>query len=170
MEVNLGHGLRAQAGYTYLDAKVTQSFTGSALAPSINPDFPNIPIGAYAPLAGARPFDRAPHTGSLRLDYEHKKLGITEMTSFVGRRDGSTFLSDGYFGNTMLLPNRNLQASYQLLDLSARYSFTPRLTADASITNLLSQHFQEEIGYPALPFSFRAGLKINFGGEGGWWK
>jgi len=26
----------------------------------------------------------------------------------VGRRDDSTFLSDGFFGNSLLLPNRNL--------------------------------------------------------------
>ena len=169
-ELNLGHGLRVQGGYTYLDAKVTQSFTGSAIAPAFNSDFPTIPIGVFAPLVGARPFDRAPHTGSVRLDYQHKKFGITEVTSLVGKRDGSTFLTDGYFGNTMLLPNRNLQAAYQLLNLTGRYSFTPRLTAYASISNLLSQHYQEEIGYPALPFSFRIGLKLTIGGEGGWWK
>lgn len=170
VEANLGHGMRVEGGYTYLDAKVTQSFTGSAIAPAFNPDFPNIPIGAFAPLVGARPFNRAPHTGSVRLDYQHKKFGITEATCLVGRRDGSTFLTDGYFGNTMLLPNRNLQAGYQLLDLTARYSIRPRLTAYASLSNLLSQHYQEQIGYPALPFSFRAGLKLTIGGEGGWWK
>ena len=170
VEANLGHGLRVEGGYTYLDAKVTQSFTGSAIAPTFNPDFPNIPIGAFAPLVGARPFNRAPHTGSVRLDYQRKKFGITETTCLVGRRDGSTFLTDGYFGNTMLLPNRNLQAGYQLLDLTARYSIRPRLTAYASLSNLLSQHYQEQIGYPALPFSFRAGLKLTVGGEGGWWK
>jgi vitamin B12 transporter len=170
MEADLGHGLRVQGGYTYLDAKVTQSFTGSALAPSFNPAFPNIPIGDFAPLVGSRPFDRAPQTGSFRLDYQHKKLAITEMTCLVGRRDGSTFLSDGYFGSTMLLPNRNLQAAYQLLDLTARYFLTPRVTAYASISNLLSQHYQEEIGYPALPFTFRTGFQLTLGGEGGWWK
>ena len=79
-------------------------------------------------------------------------------------------MTDGYFGNTMLLPNRNLQAGYQLLDLTARYSIRPRLTAYASLSNLLSQHYQEQICYPALPFSFRAGLKLAVGGEGGWWK
>ena len=170
MEASLGHGLRVEGGYTYLDAQVTQSFTGSAIAPAFNPEFPNIPIGAFAPLVGARPFNRAPHTGSVRLDYQRKKFAITETTCLVGRRDGSTFLTDGYFGNTMLLPNRNLQAAYQLLDLTARYSIRPRLTAYASLSNLLSQHYQEQIGYPALPFSFRAGLKLTVGGEGGWWK
>jgi len=106
----------------------------------------------------------------VRLDYQHKKFAITQITCLVGRRDGSTFLSDGFGGPKMLLPNRNLQAAYQLLDLTARYSIRPRLTAYASLSNLLSQHYQEEIGYPALPFSFRAGLKLTVGGESGWWK
>lgn len=169
LETNIGHGLRLQGAYTYLDAKVTQSFTGSALAPSINPAFPDIPIGAFAPLVGGRPFDRAPQTGSIRLDYEHQKFGLTSMASFVGRRDGSTFLTDGFFGNSMLLPNRNLQAAYQLLDLSGRYAINRHVSAYFGITNLLSQHYQEEIGYPALPLAFRCGLKFTFGGEGGWW-
>jgi iron complex outermembrane receptor protein/vitamin B12 transporter len=169
LETNIGHGLRLQGAYTYLDAKVTQSFTGSALAPSINPAFPDIPIGAFAPLVGGRPFDRAPQTGSIRLDYEHQKFGLTSMASFVGRRDGSTFLTDGFFGNSMLLPNRNLQAAYQLLDLSGRYAINRHVSAYFGITNLLSQHYQEEIGYPALPLAFRGGLKFTFGGEGGWW-
>jgi iron complex outermembrane receptor protein/vitamin B12 transporter len=169
LETNIGHGLRLQGAYTYLDAKVTQSFTGSALAPSINPAFPDIPIGAFAPLVGGRPFDRAPQTGSIRLDYEHQKFGLTSMASFVGRRDGSTFLADGFFGNSMLLPNRNLQAAYQLLDLSGRYAINRHVSAYFGITNLLSQHYQEEIGYPALPLAFRGGLKFTFGGEGGWW-
>lgn len=170
VEAIIGHGLRAQGGYTYLDPRVTRSFTGSALAPAINPAFPNIPIGVFAPLVGARPFDRAPHTGSLRLDYEHSKFGITGMACLVGRRDASTFLSDGFSGTSLLLPNRNLLAGYQLLDLSSRYSFTRRLTAYLGVTNLLSQHYQEKMGYPALPLSFRTGLKFTIGGEGGWWK
>ena len=170
LEADLGHGLRVQGGYTYLDAQVTKSFTGSALGPAFNPAFPNIPIGVFSPLVGARPFDRASHTGNLRFDYQHKRMGITEMTSFVGRRDGSTFLSDGFFGQTMLLPNRNMQGAYELLDLNARYEIRPRVTTYISMSNLLSQHYQEKTGYPALPFSFRAGLKLTVGGEGGWWK
>jgi len=63
------------------------------------------------------------------FDYEHRKFGIAGMGSFVGRRDASTFLSDGFSGPSMLLPNRNLLGGYQLLDLSGRYFVTRRLTA-----------------------------------------
>ena len=170
VETKIGRGLLVQGEYTYLDAVVTHSFTGSVLSAAINPSFPNIPIGAFSPLVGARPFNRAPHSGSLLLDYTRNRFGLTLSGYFAGRRDGSTFLSDGYFGNSLLLPNRNLQAAYQLLDLSGRYSVNRHVSAYFSITNLLSQHYQEQIGYPALPLAFRTGLTFTLGGEGGWWK
>lgn len=169
-EVDLGHGLRMRGNYTYLDAVVTRSFTGSAVQPAINPAFPNIPIGAFSPLVGARPFDRAPHSGSLLLAYARPKFDIALSGYFAGRRDGSTFLTDGYLGNSMLLPNRNLQAGYQLIDLSGNYPINRHVTAYLSISNLLSQRYQAEIGYPSLPLTFRAGMKFTLGGESGWWK
>ena len=80
----------------------------------------------------------------------------------------SDFLLDANFGTTLLLPNRNLDGAYQLLDFSGGYQVTPRLTAYASIQNLLSEHYAEAFGYPSLPFTFRSGIKVNFGGES--WK
>ena len=47
-----------RASYTYLDAVVTKSLSSGVLSPAINPAFPGIPIGAYSPLVGARPFRR----------------------------------------------------------------------------------------------------------------
>ena len=49
------------ASYTYLDAEVTESFASGALSPAINPLIPGVPIGAFAPLVGARPFRRPVH-------------------------------------------------------------------------------------------------------------
>lgn len=170
LDTNLGHGLRAQGSYTYLDATVTKSFTSDALEPAFNPDFPNIPIGAFAPLVGARPFNRAPQSGSLLLAYDRRRFNLNLSGSFVGRRDGSTFLTDGFFGNSLLLPNRNLQAAYQLVDFNGRYTVNSHVSAFFSVTNLLSQHYQELIGFPALPFAFRIGMRFTFGGETGWWK
>ena len=168
LDTNLGHGFRASGVYTYLDATVTKSFTGDALAPSFNPAFPDIPIGAFSPLVGARPFNRAPHTGSILLSYDRRRFNANITGSFIGRRDGSTFLSDGFFGTTMLLPNRNLQDAYQLIDLNGRYAFNSHITGYLSVTNLLSQRYQEVIGFPSLPLAFRVGMKFTFGGERGW--
>src|SRR5262249_54724529 len=104
----LGHGLRFRANYTYLDAVVTKAFGN----PSFNPAFPNIPIGAFSPLQGARPFRRAPHTGSIALIYSHRKFTGTFTGYMVSRRDDSTFLDDQLFGNTLLLPNHDLAPAY----------------------------------------------------------
>jgi iron complex outermembrane receptor protein/vitamin B12 transporter len=90
------------------------------------------------------------------------------MGTFVSRRDDSTFLSDSYFGNTLLLPNRNLDFGYQKIDLYGSYQITRHITAYTSVQNLLNQHYQEVYGYPALPFTVRGGMKFTLGGES--WK
>jgi vitamin B12 transporter len=65
----------------------------------------------------------------------------------------------------MLLPNRDLDGAYQRLDLSGAYQFTSKLTAYTNIQNLLSEHYAQTFGFPSLPFTFRSGIKITFGGE-----
>ncbi len=122
---------------TFLDAEVTQSFTGSALAPAFNPAFPGVPIGAFAPLVGARPFRRPAHSGNLMASYTDGPVTAAMTAFFSGRRDGSTFLSDQFFGNSLLLPNANLEPAYQKVDLSAAYRVHPRLRLYTSIENPL---------------------------------
>jgi vitamin B12 transporter len=163
-EYQIGSHLFARGGYTYLDAKVQQSFSSESF-PSYNPNFPTIAIGAFSPLIGARPFRRAPHSGYFGLTYNRSKWYGSFTGTLVGRRDDSDFLTDSEFGNTLLLPNRNLLGAYQRLELGGGYQFTRSLTAYTDIQNLLSEHYSEAFGYPALPFTFRAGVKISFGGE-----
>jgi vitamin B12 transporter len=165
-KVDLGHGLLFQGEYTYTDGLVTKAFG----EPSFNPLFPTIPIGAFDPLEGARPFRIAPHSGSLALLYSRRKLNASFTGYLVGRRDDSTFLYDAYFGNTMLLPNRNLAAAYQKFDLSASYAVRPSLSIYTSIENLFSEHYDAAFGFPALPFSIRSGLRFTIGGSNGRWK
>src|SRR5262249_40354939 len=64
-----GRSLRLAGSYTYLDATVTKSLSGDALAPAINPAFPGIPIGAFSPLVGNRPFRRPTNSGSMLVAY-----------------------------------------------------------------------------------------------------
>ena len=77
LELNLGHGFTTRAAYTYLDSVVQHSFSSDNLFPSFNPAFPDIPIGAFSPLVGNRPFNRAPHTASLYVGYARQKLTLT---------------------------------------------------------------------------------------------
>jgi iron complex outermembrane receptor protein/vitamin B12 transporter len=168
-EVRILPSLFARFGYTYLDARVQHSFSSDALGPSYNTtsNFAKIPIGNYSPLIGARPFRRAPHSGYFALEYTHNRLGAQLTGSLVGRRDDSTFLggSDANYGNSLLLPNRNLDGAYQNLALSADYRITHRITTYANVQNLLNETYQEAFGYPALPITIRGGFKFTFGGE-----
>ena len=168
-EYKLGSHLFARGGYTYLDARVQQSFSSESL-PSYNPAFPNIAIGAFSPLVGSRPFRRAPHTGYFGLTYNQSKWYGSFTGTLVGRRDDSDFLTDAEFGNTLLLPNRNLLGSYQRLELGGGYQVMRSVNVFADMQNLLSEHYSEAFGYPALPFTVRAGVKISFGGESWLWK
>jgi iron complex outermembrane receptor protein/vitamin B12 transporter len=168
LEAKFSRNLRLQAEYTYTDAVVTQSFASSAQAPSYNPAFPNIPIGAYTPLIGGRPFGVPRNSGSMALIYSKRRFGVSATGYFVSRSDNSTFLTDENYGNTLLLPNRNLLNSYQLVDWSGWFEACRAITLYAIIGNLLDEHYQGAFGYPALPFNFRAGIKFTIGGEA--WK
>ncbi|HWH58265.1 MAG TPA: TonB-dependent receptor [Terriglobales bacterium] len=167
IQYRISNSMVARGGYTYLDARVERSFSSDALSPATNPLFPGIPIGAFGPLVGARPFRRAPHTGFLSVTYNHSRLTGLLQGTFVGRRDDSTFLlfSDANFGNTLLLPNRNLDSAYQKLDLSGSVRINSYLTWYLSMENLLSQRYDTAFGFPSLPFTIRAGLRVTLGGE-----
>ncbi len=170
LELNLGHGFSARAAYTYLDAVVQRSFSSDNLAPSFNPNFPDIPIGAFSPLVGNRPFRRAPHTGTFFLSYSKPRFTLSLSGYLVSRRDDSTFLSDAFFNNvtTVLLPNRNLAPAYQKIDFGGSYHLNQRLSFYTSVENLASQHYDAAFGFPALPLTFRTGFKLTLGGES-WW-
>lgn len=168
LETKLTRDFRFNAEYTYTDALVTQSFASSAQAPSINPNFPNISIGAYTPLIGGRPFGVPRNSGSMGLIFSKRRFGMSATGYFTSRSDDSTFLSDEDYGNTLLLPNRDLLNAYQLIDWSGWYEVHRGLTLYTSVGNVLDEHYQGGFGYPALPFNFRAGMKLTLGGEG--WK
>jgi iron complex outermembrane receptor protein/vitamin B12 transporter len=159
-----------RGGYTYLDAVVTQSFSSDAYsngAANDNPNLPRIAIGAEGPLIGARPFRRPPHTGFFAVQYTGTKLGAAFKGALACRSDDSTFL-DGFdpnFGNSLVLPNRDLDFGYAKLDANFTYAVKPRITVFSQLDNLLSQQHIGPIGYPALPFTVRAGLKVRIGGD-----
>ncbi|HEV2710693.1 MAG TPA: TonB-dependent receptor [Edaphobacter sp.] len=161
-----------RGGYTYLNAVVIQSFSGDAIAantgtPTENPNLPGIAIGAESPLIGARPFRRPPHTGFFSAQYTTSKFSAAFKGALASRADDSTYL-DGFdpdFGNSLLLPNHNLDFGYAKLDANFLYAATHHVTVFSQLSNLLSQQHTGPIGYPGLPFTFRAGLKLRIGGN-----
>ena len=165
VEAQIPAGLRLMASYTFVDAEVTDSFASSALQPAINPSIPGVAIGAFSPLVGQRPFRRPTHSGTLMASYAQGPGQITLSVYFTGKRDDSTFLSDPFFGNSLLLPNRDLEAGYQKVDLGGAYRVHPRLKLFVSSENLLDKSYEASLGFPALPRTVRAGLTVSLGGD-----
>ncbi len=159
--------LRLAASYAYLDTDVTQSLSSGALTPSFNPKFPGIPIGNFSPLLGQREFRRPPNTGNLFASYTQGPATVALSGYFAGKSDDSTFLggSDLNFGNSLLLPNKDLNAGYQKMDVSGSWVFNRTLKAYTTIENLLDQHYEPAFGFPGLPLNVRAGVIITVGGR-----
>jgi iron complex outermembrane receptor protein/vitamin B12 transporter len=158
----IGRVIRFGASYTYLDAEVTRAFGANAV---INPAFPAVPIGAFAPLVGERPFRRPANSGALFVSYVDGPASVAVSAYFAGKRDNSTFLSDQDFGNTMLLPNQDLDPAYQKVDLSVSYRVHRQATLYTSIENVFDKDYEASFGFPSLPFTIRAGVSVLFGGD-----
>jgi vitamin B12 transporter len=154
--------LKILSSYTYVDATVTESFSSSTLRPAVNPAFPGIPIGQFSPLVGARPFRRPAHSGSVVASYTYRKAQAVLAGYFVGKRDDSTFLTDEFFGFSLLLPNQDLDAAYQKFDLSGSYQIHPRVRALVTVENLFNATFAATAGFPSLPRAARIGVRVGF--------
>lgn len=154
-----------RGGYTLLNANVQKSFSSDNSAPSFNPAYPKTPIGAYSPLVGQQPFRRAKHSGYYSAIYARPRWYLEMTGTFMGRRDDSTFLSDAKGGTTLLLPNHNLDPAYQVIGLTGNYRFNRHVSTYTVMDNLLSQHYQQVLGYPSLPFTFRSGMQFAWGGD-----
>jgi vitamin B12 transporter len=154
-----------RGGYTYLASLVKQSFASDTVTPAINPNLPGIPIGALSPLVGSRPFRRPTNSGFFAVQYTANRFSAALKGALSGQSDDSTFQlnNDISRGNTLLLPNHNLDFGYAKLDLNAVLRATNHVSLFTQLDNLLGQQHMGPIGYPGLPFTIRAGLKIRIG-------
>jgi vitamin B12 transporter len=170
VESGIGRDIFLRGGYTYLDAVVQRSFDSDneALAGGFAPTYNGIPIGSISPLKGARPFRRPPHTGFFTATWARPKFAVQFASAFASRSDDSTYLSysDANGGNSLLLPNRNLDFGYAKLDLGGTYQLLSWVSLYGQAENLTSNQHIAPIGYPGLPMNFRAGLKLQLGREG----
>ncbi len=175
VESGIGKSIFLRGGYTYLDAVQQRSFDSDneALMGGYPSTFPYgctfgtascIPLGMDTPLVGARPFRRAPHTGFFSASYAERNLTAVFTSAFASRSDDSTHLeySDQNGLNSLLLPNRNLDWSFAKLDAGASFKLCSWLSVYGQAENLTSNRHIAPIGYPSLPFNFRAGLRIEW--------
>jgi iron complex outermembrane receptor protein/vitamin B12 transporter len=167
VESGIGRNIFLRGGYTYLDGVVQRSFSSDneALLGGYAPTYNGIPLGALSPLVGARPFRRPPHTGFFTATYAHQKITGVFTSSFTSRSDDSTYLeyADATGGNSLLLPNRNLDRGYAKLDLGGSYKLFSWMSIYAQAENLTDNLHIAPIGYRSLPFNFRTGLRVEWG-------
>ena len=168
VESGIGRDFFLRGGYSYLDAVVQRSFSSdNETLIGVPPILYNgeIPLGAYSPLVGARPFRRAPHAGYFTATYASKRFTGVFTSAFASRSDDSTYLEDmdANDGNSLLLPNRNLDYGYAKLDLGGSYQLFTWMDIYAQAENLLDNQHIAPIGYPSLPFNLRTGLRLRWG-------
>jgi iron complex outermembrane receptor protein/vitamin B12 transporter len=168
MESGIGRSIFLRGGYTYLDAMIQHSYTNDdvdLLGPV--PTYNGIPVGPNSPLVGARPFRRPPHTGFVTASYSHSWLTVLFNSAFASRSDDSTFLGglDINGGNSLLLPNRNLDHGYAKLDFGGSIRLRDWVGFYALAENLSNNQHIAPIGYVSLPTSVRVGLKFQWGRE-----
>jgi iron complex outermembrane receptor protein/vitamin B12 transporter len=164
VESGIGKNIFLRGGYTYLDSVVQRSFTSDneALEGGYAPTFNGIPMGAFSPLKGSRPFRRAPHTGFFTASYSGGRMTGVFTSSFASRSDDSTYLFDANYGYSLILPNRNLDWGYAKLDLGGSYKLLKWLNVYAQAENLTDNQHIAPVGYPSLPFTLRSGLRFEW--------
>jgi iron complex outermembrane receptor protein/vitamin B12 transporter len=172
VESGIGRNIFFRGGYTYLDSVVQHSFSSdNETAIGIGPTLfeGTIPVGIYSPLKGARPFRRPPHTGFITASYSGRSITGIFTSAFSSRGDDSTFLGyeDLNQGNSLVLPNRNLDWGYAKLDLGASFKLLSWLNVYAQAENLMDNRHIAPVGYPSLPFNVRTGLRIEWTKAGG---
>jgi vitamin B12 transporter len=171
VEGGIGHRIFLRGGYTYLDSVVQRSFDSDneALTEGYAPTFNGIALGALSPLKGARPFRIPPHTGFISASFASKRWTLVSTASLASRSDDSTFLEyeDLSGGNSLLLPNRNLDHGYANINLGGSFQLWKRLGVYGQAQNLASDQHIAPIGYLSLPFNFTAGVRVWIGKASG---
>ena len=127
---------------------MTESFSSSALRPGENPAFPASPSARSGRSSARGRSAVRRNSGSLPAHVRDGRAQVSLAGYFFGKQDDSTFLSDAFFGNSMLLPNKDLDAGYQKIDLSGSYRIHPRLRWYITVENAFDQDSRRR---PASP-------------------
>ena len=138
-EIKATRWLSFAGNYTYDDSRVLAS--------------PNATDPALLP--GNRLFLRPLHSANLVANAHFLRMNWNLAGFYVGRRADSDFLGLGYTS----------VSSYVRWDLANSIDLGHGLSTVAQFANLFDRHYQEAIGYPALGYNYRLGLKYVWGGE-----
>ena len=147
-EVRAKRWLSIAGNYSYDDSKVLEA--------------PNASDPAL--VAGNRLFKRPLHSANLSLNAHFQRVNWNLTGFYVGRRTDSDFLSSIVDG-VCVGPCIKSNPSYVRWDMAMMVPLRYGLSATAHFENLFDRHYQDAIGYPALGYNYRVGIRYVWGGE-----
>ena len=139
INIRATHWLGLGGTYSYDDSRVLKSpyATDPALVP------------------GNRLLKRPLNSANLFLNVHLRWVNWNVTGYFVGRRTDSDFLGLGITSDP----------EYVRWDTSASVPLRYGISFTAHIQNLFDRHYQDAIGYPALGYNYRVGVRYEWGGE-----
>jgi vitamin B12 transporter len=139
IEIKAARWLRIVGNYSYDNSKVLVS--------------PNATDPALVP--GNRLLKRPLNSANLNVNARVRGVNLNVVGDYVGRRTDSDFLGLGITSNP----------GYFRLDASMIVPLGHGVSTTAHIENLLDRHYQDAVGYPALGYNYRVGVRYVWGGE-----
>lgn len=133
--------LTVTGNYTYDDTKVLVAPNAALIDPTLEP--------------GHRLLHRPLHSANLAFNARWRRMDWNLAGTYAGRAQDSDFLGLGITSNP----------SWVRWDLAATLPLHDGLSATARLENLFDRHYQYAVGYPALGFNYRLGLKYVWGGH-----
>ena len=108
--VGRGGGRRGRSahGVVHVSRRRSDARRSAPAAGDQSRQFPGVPIGAFSPLVGSGRSVVRRTRARFRSAMRSGRSSSRCRRYFAGKRDDSTFLSDEFFGNSLLLPNQDL--------------------------------------------------------------
>ena len=141
IEAALTTWLTVMGNYTYDDTKVLVAPNAALIDPTLEP--------------GHRLLHRPLHSANMIFNARLRRMNWNLAGTYLGRAQDSDFLGLGISSNP----------SWVRWDLATSVPVRYGFSATARLENLFDRHYQYAVGYPALGFNFRLGLKYVWGGE-----
>jgi len=132
--------LTVTGNYTYDDTKVLVAPNAALIDPTLEP--------------GHRLLHRPLHSANLVFNARIRRMDWNLAGTYVGRAQDSDFLGLGITSNP----------SWVRWDLAVRVPLRFGVSATARLQNLFDRHYQYAVGYPALGFNYRLGIRYVWGG------
>jgi vitamin B12 transporter len=138
-ESNFTRWLNLAGNYTYDDTRVLKA--PNAFDPTEQP--------------GNHLLRRPVNSGSLTLNTQRHRVGLTIGGYFTGIRTDSDFLGLGLTRNP----------GYARIDVAGHYDFGHGVVLYARVQNLFDKRYQDALGYPALGRDARVGVRYTLKGR-----